>query len=92
MAILTEKDKLQDMLNLEKEIVKVYGTDITEASTECFRNVLKENMFECSEDQFSVFEEMQNRNYYNLKQAQTTEIMQEKTKFENMKNQLSQNK
>lgn len=86
---LSEKDKLQDMLNTEKEIVKVYGTFITEASTQDFRSVLKQSMFECSEDQFKVFQEMQNRNYCNLKSAQATEIMQEKTKFENMKNQLS---
>lgn len=91
MANLTEKDKLQDMLNQEKEIVKVYGAFITEASTQELRSLFKQNLVECSEDQFCVFEEMQNRNYYSLKAAQPTEIMQEKTKFENMKTQLSEN-
>lgn len=35
---LNEKDSLQDMLNLEKEIVKLYSTALTEGNGSKFRH------------------------------------------------------
>lgn len=89
MISFTEKDRLQDLLEQEKTIVKVYGTFITEASTEELRTLFKQCMFECSDDQYEVYEKMTSRNYYSPKAAQMTEITQTKTQFESVKNQLT---
>ena len=40
---LNEKDSLQDMLNLEKNLVKVYSTAMTEGASDGFRTLIKEH-------------------------------------------------
>ena len=37
---LNEKDSLQDMLNLEKSLVKIYSTAMTEGASKGFRTLM----------------------------------------------------
>ena len=52
---LNEKDSLQDMLNLEKSLVKIYSTAITEGCSKGFRTLVKAHWGEATEDQMKVF-------------------------------------
>ncbi len=57
--ILNEKDALYDILTGEKNLVKLYGSAMTEACGKDVRKAVKSNMFETAEEQYGVFETMQ---------------------------------
>ena len=85
---LNEKDSLQDLLVLEKEMVKIYATAITEGCSAGFRSVAEDN-FKCATDsQFDVFLQMTEHDYYRVHTAPEEEIEKNREKFSQVKNQL----
>lgn len=86
---LNEKDSLQDMLNLEKTLVKIYGTALTEGASKGFRNVVKDHFEKTADDQLEVFLQMTEHGYYKVESAPETQLSEEKNKFLKVKNQLS---
>lgn len=86
---LNEKDTLQDMLNLEKQIVKVYSTAMTEATSHGFRTLVKNHWSETAEDQLAVFMMMTDHDYARVQSAPETMLSKEKEKFNKVKNQLA---
>ncbi|MCR5809310.1 MAG: spore coat protein [Clostridiales bacterium] len=82
---LNERELLTDLLHTEKELTKNYAGGCTEASCPELRRILIRNMTECSEDQFSVFEEMRRRNMYNPKDAQSQEVQTAKQAMQNLR-------
>lgn len=88
MNILNEKDSLQDLLNQEKEIVKLYGTFIIEGSTTGLRKLLQENLLATAADQYKIYEDMKKRKYYSPKAAKTEDITEAKTMFSKMESEI----
>ena len=86
---LNEKDSLQDMLNLEKSLVKIYSTAITEGCSKGFRTLVKEHWNEATEDQLKVFLQMTEHGYYEVQSAEQTVLSENKNKFMQVKGQLS---
>ena len=86
---LNEKDSLQDMLNLEKEIVKIYATALTEGSGKTFRTLIKNGFISSSQDQFEVFKTMSDQGYYEVAPADKSVIDKEKAKFKKVKESLA---
>ena len=86
---LNEKDSLQDMLNLEKAIVKIYSTAITEGASKGFRTLIKTNWQEATEDQLQVFLQMTEHGYYKVQSAPETLLAEQRNKFMPVKGQLS---
>ena len=86
---LNEKDSLQDMLNLEKNMVKVYSTAITEGTSKGFRNLVKENWLGTIDSQFDVFLLMTELGYAEVQSAPATTISEEKNKFSKIKSELA---
>ncbi len=86
---LNEKDTLQDMLNLEKEIVKVYSTAMTEATSKGFRALVQEHWTESANDQLAVFMMMTDHDYARVQSAPETVLSEEKNKFCKVKSQLA---
>ena len=87
---LNEKDSLQDMLNIEKQIVQLYSTAVMESSNKNLRKLLKQNFQEVAEDQFTVYQQMVNANYYKTKPADKATIDEKITNFTKVKSQLNQ--
>ena len=73
-ASISEQELLTDLLNSEKSLVKDYIGNYTETACPKLRTLLLNCMTECSEDQFSVFEQMQQRNMYKTKKAQPQDV------------------
>ena len=71
---LNEKDSLQDMLTLEKALVKMYSTAITEGVSNGFR--------------IEVFFQMTDHGYYKVESAPEEDLQQQREKFSEIKNQL----
>jgi spore coat protein CotF len=86
---LNEKDSLQDMLNAEKNLVKVYSTAMTEGCSKGFRELIKEHWGECTEDQMNVFLQMTEHGYYQVESAPEEILLEHKQKFSKVVNQLS---
>ncbi|MBQ3492793.1 MAG: spore coat protein [Clostridia bacterium] len=86
---LNEKDSLQDMLNLEKSLVKIYSTAMTEGASKGFRTLIKSHWAEASEDQLQVFLQMTEHGYYQVESAPETVLSEHKNKFSKIKGQLS---
>lgn len=86
---LNEKDSLQDMLNLEKDMVKVYSTALTEGTSKGFRNTVKEIWGETVDAQLDVFLLMTELGYAKVQSAPATTLSQEKNKFSKIKAELA---
>ena len=86
---LNEKDSLQDMLNLEKSLVKIYSTAITEGCSKGFRTLIKQHWSQSVEDQMDVFLQMTEHGYYEVQSAEQTVLSENKNKFMQIKSQLS---
>ena len=86
---LNEKDSLQDMLNLEKNLVKVYSTVMTEGVSKGFRTTIKNHWNEAVEDQADVYFMMTDKGYAEVQSAPETAISQERNKFAKVKTQLA---
>jgi spore coat protein CotF len=86
---LNEKDSLQDMLNLEKALVKIYSTAITEGCSKGFRTLIKDNLSGVIDDQIEVFFMMKEHGYYQVESAMESALAEQKQKFNKVKNQLA---
>jgi len=71
---MTEKELLTDLLNEEKNLLKEYATSVTEASCSNLRQLMQNHLNECSQDQFSIFQQMQQRNMYETAKASKQEV------------------
>lgn len=74
MGKLNDKDALMDVLMQEKDIMKVYGTFLHEGSTAELRGIIEGNMMSIAKQQFDLFQKMQSKGYYPLKDAKTQAI------------------
>lgn len=78
---LDDYEIISDVLGSEKQLVKLYSTALCEAAEEPLRNVIKENLAECAEDQYKTFEFMREHDMYPTEQADEHEILKTKQKF-----------
>ena len=79
---LNEKDSLQDALNIEKALVKIYATAITEGVSCDPLPVKRVNEIE-------VFFMMTEHGYYQVESAMESALDEQKQKFNKVKNQLA---
>ena len=85
---LNEKDSLQDMLNLEKQMVKLYASALTEGASKGFRTMVKNHFTDTVKDQFEVFAMMTEHGYYKVESAPKETLSEQKTKFSKVQAQL----
>jgi spore coat protein CotF len=83
-----EKEILSDLLNTEKQIIGSYATAISESTCANMRQVLMKNAQETIEDQFSLFNVLINKGYYQAKDAPEQDVQQAKQKFQQVQSQL----
>ena len=85
---LSEQDMMNDLLTMEKQITSAYNTGITEASCQNLRQTLTTNLVETQQLQYTIFDTMKKKGWYQTKDAQDQDVNNAKNKFTNMKNQL----
>ena len=78
---LNEKDSLQDLLNLEKEVVKMYSTSMTEGASKGFRTLIKAQWNDAVETQADVLFLMSELGYAKVESAPKTFFPNKKTNF-----------
>lgn len=85
---LNEKDSLTDMLNLEKSLVKLYATAITEGCSDGFRKTIKEVLNDTINDQIDVFFQLTDKGYARVTSAKEEQLEEQKSKFSPVRSQL----
>ena len=86
---LTEKDALQDMLDVEKLLMTYYGDALIEGSSQPFRNAILKSYTKHAETQFRIFEQMLARGYYEVQPAAKMLIDQQTENFSKIKKQIA---
>lgn len=86
--VLTDQDRMEDLLTQEKYLISSYGTFIPEASCPNLRSVLTDNFDECVQSQFAVFQQMDQLGWYPTKDAPMPEVDAARQKFQQMQTQL----
>ena len=85
---LNEKDSLQDLLNLEKQMVKLYALAITEGVSKGFRTLIKKHLVDSVNDQIEVYFAMTEQGYYRVKSCDEEKLIGIKEKFSQVLTQL----
>ena len=85
---LNEKDALQDILDAEKLLMNYYSVALTEGSCKSFRKEILKNYTSSAETQFSVFEQMLARGYYQVQPAEKMLIDQKAENFSTVMKQI----
>ncbi len=85
---LTDQDRLEDMLSQEKYLISAYSTFIPEATCPQLRQVLSANFSDCVQNQFTVFDQMNQMGMYPVKPAPTQDIDAARQKFAQLKQQM----
>lgn len=78
---LKEKDALQDMLEAEKLLMTYYAAAVVEGSCKAFRKEILKNYSSSADTQFTVYEQMLSRGYYDVQPAQKPMIDQKSEIF-----------
>ncbi len=86
---LCEKDALQDLLDTEKLLMNYYSVALTEGSSKAFRKEILKHYSAHAETQFSVFEQMLSRGYYQVQPAAKMLLDQKTETFSKVCKQIS---
>lgn len=71
---LNEKDSILDLLALEKSLVKIYATALTEGVSQGFRRVVKENFEKVAHLQAQTFFMLTEQGYYKVCSAKEEKL------------------
>lgn len=86
---LNEKDSLYDMLNLEKTMVKVYATALTESVNKNLKKTVLTNLENCSFNNLNIFEVLKDKGFVQLEELKAKEISTKKEKFSKIQKELT---
>ncbi len=87
--ILNDQDKIADLLAEEKYLIGGYGTFIPEAACPQLRQVLTQNLTECVQNQYAIFDQMNQLGWYPTKDAPVADVNAAREKFQQMQQQLN---
>ena len=85
----SDQDRMEDLIAQEKFLIDGYSTFIPEASCPELRRVLSDNLSACFNDQYAVFEKMQQKGWYPGKEAAQTDVDQVRQKFAQLQQQMA---
>ncbi len=86
---LTDEERALDLLCHEKALMGTITSMVTEAANPALRRVLNDIYLQVGQDQFALFQQMQQNGWYQVKPAQQPDIQAADQKFKQMKCQLS---
>lgn len=87
-AVLTDQDRMEDLLSQEKYLINSYGTFIPEATCPQLRQVLSANLSDCIQSQYMVYDQMNQMGWYPAKPAALPDVEAARQKFASLKQQM----
>ncbi|NMB07904.1 MAG: spore coat protein [Tissierellia bacterium] len=67
---------MHDLLATEKQVIGAYSTGMTESSCLNLRNTLEKNFKNVEQVQYEIFNAMQQKGWYQVKDAPANEVQQ----------------
>ncbi len=86
---LNEKDALLDMLAGEKSLMSLYTTALFEGNSKTVRKEFSTNLMSVAQNQYSLFDQMKTRGYYEPAPAKKDMIDQANDMFKKQCKQLN---
>ena len=86
---LSDQEMALDLLCHEKACLSTLTTMVAEAANPALRRVLSDLYLQVSQDQYALFQQMQQNGWYEVKPAQAADIQAACQKFDQMKCQLA---
>ena len=87
-SCFSDQDRMEDLLAQEKYLIDSYSTFIPEASCPELRQVHNENLNGCFNNQYTVFDKMNQLGWYPTKNAPQADIDEAKQKSGQLMQQL----
>ena len=84
-AVFTEQEIINDALSSEKQIITAYGTYLAESTCENLRSELTKIINDKQQIQLQLFNTMQQKGWYNVKNANLNDVQNATQKFQGMK-------
>lgn len=84
----SEKELISDLLASEKQVISAYSTGMTESSCPNLRSTLEDNFKNVEQVQYEMFNAMNQKNWYTVKDAPANEVQQLKNQSNTMSGQL----
>lgn len=75
------EQSLTDMLTVEKNLVKLYATALTEMTSEANRSLIKKNLTDTADGQNLLFCEMQKQGFYKVAPAPKEKLLEAREQF-----------
>lgn len=88
-AVMTDQERMEDLLTQEKYLINAYGTFIPEATCPQLRQVLTANFNDCVQTQYTLFDQMNQKGWYPVKPAPVQEVDAARQKFSQLKQQMN---
>lgn len=85
---LGDEELAYDLLYQEKALMANIASEVLEASQQGLRQVMNDTYMQMGQDQLQIFEQMQQKGWYQVKPAQQPDIQTAKTKFQQMRGTL----
>lgn len=89
---LCEKDALQDMLDSEKTLMSLYTTALYEGSGKSLRKNFSDNLIAVAQNQYTLYQQMSTRGYYEAAPAKKDMIDQANDMFKKQQSTLKSTK
>ena len=84
----TEKELMNDLLTSVKQVCSAYNVGITESSCTNLRTHLTNCLNDTQQIEYQIFDAMKQRGWYQIKKAQSQDVQNAKTKFQQMQGDL----
>lgn len=85
---MREEDLMHDLLATEKQIITAYSIGMTETSCPNLKNTLMNNYKNAQDMQFKIFDTMENKGWYQVKDAAQTDVQKAKDSANRMSGEL----
>jgi spore coat protein CotF len=84
-AIFSEQEIMNDALSSEKQLINAYGTYLAESTCENLRSEFTKILEDKQQIQFQIFDAMRQKGWYNVKNANMSDVQTAVQKFQSTK-------
>jgi spore coat protein CotF len=84
-AIFSEQEIMNDALSSEKQLINAYGTYLAESTCENLRSEFTKILEDKQQIQFQIFDAMRQKGWYNVKNANMSDVQTAVQKFQSAK-------
>ncbi|MDR1598810.1 MAG: spore coat protein [Oscillospiraceae bacterium] len=83
-----DQDMIGDLLVQEKQLISAYSTNMVEGSQHPLRTLMAQHLDQTSHDQFNLFQQMQQRGWYQTQPAEQNAINSTRQRETDHRNQM----